>query len=352
MNKYYKPYRGGVIEIFEILRFPLICMVVLIHTLQADAKAYTMQSWYGDVLYFFQEAICRSAVPVFFIISGYLFFQNINQLDKNAYKSKVSSRIRTLLIPYLLWNLIAMIENLIKHLPILSSVFPNIHKQIIDLNYFVGAFWVMPNGGCPILYPFWYIRDLMVLIVISPIIYYMVKRIKMFLPISLFIGMLCEIRLLPGLSLSSMFFFSIGCYWALFKKDVFPNMYLVGSCLLCWIPLALADTMTRISCMHTLSVVCGAGAICCLGVLAKNSLHLSPNKQLQKTIFFIFAVHAILLGYISKVVFLALPSNNEWLCLILHLSVFILTMLSSIVSYNLMNKYFPKACILLTGGRK
>lgn len=327
-------------------------MVVLIHTLQGDNKVDTMQSWYGDVLYFFQEAICRSAVPVFFIISGYLFFQNISRFDKNTYKIKLRSRIKTLLVPYILWNLIAMTENLIKHLPMLSFVFPNINKQIIDINYFIGAFWVMPNGGCPILYPFWYIRDLMVLIVISPIIYYIVKRIKMFLPISLFVGMLCEIRLVPGLSLSSMFFFSIGCYWALFKKDILPNLYMVGSCLICWIPLALADTITRMSCMHTLSVVCGAGAICCLGRLAKNSLHIKPNKQLQKSIFFIYAVHAILLGYISKIAFLALPSNNEWVCLILHLSVFIFTMLSSIVSYNLINKYYPKVSIVLTGGRK
>ena len=174
----------------------------------------------------------------------------------------------------------------------------------------------------------------------------------MFLPISLFVGMLCEIRLVPGLSLSSMFFFSIGCYWALFKKDILPNLYMVGSCLICWIPLALADTITRMSCMHTLSVVCGAGAICCLGRLAKNSLHIKPNKQLQKSIFFIYAVHAILLGYISKIAFLALPSNNEWVRLILHLSVFIFTMLSSIVSYNLINKYYPKVSIVLTGGRK
>ena len=156
----------GVINLFEILRFPLICMVVLIHILQWDKKADIMQSWYSNVLYFFQEAICRSAVPVFFIISGYLFFQNITEFKKDIYSSKVKSRIRTLLIPYLLWNLIALIENLTRHLPMLSSVFPNSHKQIIDVYYFIGAFWAI-DGGCPILYPFWYIRDLMVLILIS-----------------------------------------------------------------------------------------------------------------------------------------------------------------------------------------
>lgn len=350
MNKSYDPKRGET-KIFEILRFPLICMVVLIHTLQCDKKVYIMQSWYGDVLYFIQEAICRSAVPVFFVISGYLFFHNITEFKKDIFLSKVRSRIHTLLVPYLLWNLIALTENLIKHLPMLSSIFPNIHKQIIDFNYFIGSFWIMPNGNGPILYPFWYIRDLMVLIVISPIIYYMLKKLRKFFLFLLLAGMFCEIKLLPGLSLSSMFFFSVGGYWALFKKNDSPNIFLVSSCLLCWIPIALADTITRIAYMHTLSVVCGAGAICCLGVIAKDIFHLSPKQTLQKTIFLVYAIHAILLEYISMTVFLALPSNSEWACLILHIVVFVLTMLSSILSYHLMTKYFPKASKVLTGRR-
>ena len=89
MNKSYNLHRGGVIELFEILRFPLICMVVLIHTLEGDEKIGIMQSWYGNILYFIQEALCRSAVPVFFIISGYLFFHNIIDFKKEAYSSKV-----------------------------------------------------------------------------------------------------------------------------------------------------------------------------------------------------------------------------------------------------------------------
>lgn len=173
----------------------------------------------------------------------------------------------------------------------------------------------------------------------------------MFFQILLLVGMFCGIKLLPGLSFSSMFFFSVGSYWALLKKDYSPNLFLLGSCLICWIPIALADTITRFPNMHTLSVVCGAGAICCLGVIAKDYLHLKQNQALQKTIFFVYAIHAILLGYISKIVFLIISSNSEWMCLLLHIVVFVLTMLSSILSYHLMTKYFPKACKLLTGGR-
>ena len=97
--------------------------------------------------------------------------------------------------------------------------------------------------------------------------------------------------------------------------------------------------------------MCGAGAICCLGVIAKEYFCTKPIEVLQKSIFFVYAIHALLLGYISKIIFLALPSNNEWICLSLHFVVFVLTMLSSILLYHITKKYFPKVCGMLTGGR-
>lgn len=51
---------------------------------------------------------------MFCIISGYLFFQGLNTVDcfKEKYKLKLKSRVRTLLVPYLLWNIIFEIYRL------------------------------------------------------------------------------------------------------------------------------------------------------------------------------------------------------------------------------------------------
>lgn len=154
---------GGGVEAFDFLRFPLICMVVLIHTLQGDTYKENMALWYGNVIYFFQEALSRSAVPVFFVISGYLFCYNMDRWDWTTYYGKLKKRVYTLLIPYLIWNSIALCETSIKHLPLLSSFFPNIYKQELNSMFLIGAYWTTPDGSCPILYPFWYIRDLMVI---------------------------------------------------------------------------------------------------------------------------------------------------------------------------------------------
>ncbi len=148
-----KQIRGGQIEIFDFLRIPLICIVVLIHTLQADEHV-EFGILYHDALYFFQESIGRSAVPVFFVISGYMFFYKVAGLTTEIYKSKLKRRVKSLLIPYLIWNALALLECCIKHLPVLAGLFPNIVNQSIDFFYCIKSFWCTPDSTCPIYYPF------------------------------------------------------------------------------------------------------------------------------------------------------------------------------------------------------
>ena len=47
--------------------------------------------------------LMETCVPFFFMISGYLFFRTYEQAKA---KEKIVSRARTLLIPYLIWNII------------------------------------------------------------------------------------------------------------------------------------------------------------------------------------------------------------------------------------------------------
>src|SRR5574344_1966684 len=98
----------------DALRFPLIIMVVFIHTPGSPdlwstninwAEMDAMQ-WYNVLRLLFSIIIPNIAVPSFFLISGYLFFITFKSWDTSLYKSKVKRRIYTLLIPYFLWCLI------------------------------------------------------------------------------------------------------------------------------------------------------------------------------------------------------------------------------------------------------
>lgn len=83
------------------LRFFLIIMVVFLH-------AYTTNEDNAvdlDIINTIYR-LGKCAVPSFFFISGYLFFVNY---DVHKWKQKISSRFKTLFIPYVLWNCITCI---------------------------------------------------------------------------------------------------------------------------------------------------------------------------------------------------------------------------------------------------
>ena len=91
------------------LRFPLTTGVVFIHFSLADGLTinkvqYGMENpeWYLHIVNFFSEVLARICVPLFYIISGYLFF-NRREFSGSMYRQKLKSRFRTLLMVKVWW---------------------------------------------------------------------------------------------------------------------------------------------------------------------------------------------------------------------------------------------------------
>lgn len=100
----------------DFLRFPLIVGVILIHTSPASLvvngtyqDAISVYPVYSTLYTLCSQILARLAVPIFFIISGFLFFYHTPVFDKSAYWSKLKKRARTLLVPYLLWNALVIL---------------------------------------------------------------------------------------------------------------------------------------------------------------------------------------------------------------------------------------------------
>ena len=200
---------------FKTLRFPLAILVVFIHSVgNIDAPFYNFRS-------FFSHEFCKFAVPVFFIISGYLFYQKVDlKFNFNLYKNKLHSRIYSLFIPYVLWNLIALIIDYIKNVTTDNSWInynSNSIFEIIKLS-------ILGNEmGFPINLPLWYIRDLILLCVISPAIFYILrnKKIGIIYIFILLILYLVDVGL--PINIVGLLYFNIGAYFSINNINIILN---------------------------------------------------------------------------------------------------------------------------------
>ena len=159
---------------------------------------------YGDlaVYGFFQKnltnAFCRVFQPIFFGLSGYLFFRNISH-SKWIYTEKVKKRFFTLFVPYVFFNILW------------GALIPFFHQ-----NSFLNTPWFYR----PALGQLWFLRDLMICVMLAGPLFFLISKIKnkflfFLLACSMFQLLIKEFSI--GYSLIS---FSIGAYIAVGKIDV------------------------------------------------------------------------------------------------------------------------------------
>lgn len=146
------------------LRVFLPVLVVLIHNNSAavpnTAVSYAIKTLCSEIL-------ARSAVPLFFFISGYLLFRR-----RETYGSVLKKKARTLLVPYLLWNgIVVGLFALGQSAPYVSRFFQDESSRVAHYTLFqwLDAFLGLNGHGYPAAYQFWFVRDLMILTALFPL---------------------------------------------------------------------------------------------------------------------------------------------------------------------------------------
>lgn len=150
-------------------------MVVLIHARFTDISMgnvnyiFDLQQYpiYSNLSFLISKLIAGIAVPLFYVFSGYFFFYNTSSFTVNDYLGKLKKRVKTLLIPYIFWNL-AVIAFYFAAQTFLPSMMSGNNKLIVDYTLvdWFRAFWNY-NNEMPISYQLWFIRDLIVVVLMS-----------------------------------------------------------------------------------------------------------------------------------------------------------------------------------------
>ena len=324
-------------RVISLLRWPLTVLVVFIHVRRPETSA--VEEWW-------LRNICSVAVPVFFMISGILFFQG--HWSTIAYTSKLKKRVHTLLIPYLLWCLIALIV----------LVAPHVTKYEYTIGNVLSCFWAtqysfLHEGSSPIDFPLWYVRDLMVCCLMAPIYYHIIKKTHALLPIVGFILFSLSYKIPTiGISTDSVAFFSLGAFYSIWKynpakmnkKPLYVLSTIALGVLLADIWLYTNPIYSKINQVTILLLIFVIFPWACK--IARNSSHITETIiRWGGYSFIIYSSHAIIIRHISSFTY----SINGIPSVIAYILTAVVTLTICMI-FSMILKRFPRINTLL-GGR-
>lgn len=200
---------------FQIANLFATILVVSIHY---NTKRFIDVSDGITANYLFQESfingVGRIAVPFFALTAGLFFFSRFNTLFD--YYPQLRKRIRTIIIPYLFASTLIFVIEYCYRVLLKGMDFPIDPIKNILL--------------APLAIQFWFLRDLIILIIISPLIW-VLTRYSGILFTSLLVGywLAVDAEFMPFLegrrliTIETLTFFSIGC-WLSNKTDKLEQM--------------------------------------------------------------------------------------------------------------------------------
>ena len=344
-------------QVIEWLRFPLAVAVVLLHAGEGTTGGMYDADFSGTLRIVLSQGICRIAVPVFFFFSGFLFFTGLREWDTQVWLEKIKKRARTLLLPYILWNILALLIGFgygWLRARVNPEVVPLSLLETLQRNGGLNIFWAS-TFSCPINYPLWFIRDLIIFVAMTPGIFFLVRKCRLWGVAALFIAF----GLTGSRDLEGLFFFILGAYFQLsgidflrvFRRFKWPAylLSLAGIVLIAY----TWYTPEIFKYVKYLFVFVGAVAVINLAAALAERGWAKPHPFLTASSFFVFASHGILIlhDFAQYITMRILPFGSvAGKCLALFAKA-TLAVGICLCLFALMKKWTPKTLGVLTGNR-
>lgn len=293
-----KPKSVSQFDIINALRLPLIVLVTYAHSYGGVMEGYSVFGcgWdsYEVLKIVTSQTLVKLAMPTFFVMSGYLFFANVEQFNKEIYWMKIRRRVKTLLIPYIIWNLLMAVKLKTFHLSI---------------------FWEPANM------PLWFLRDLMIVSILTPIMYIGVRKLNYWIFILLLPIYLTGINAIqPGQNPYAICFFTLGAYLSI------QSINLVKVCLkmekvayFLSVLLALAMILTYPSIAYTFFTLCfrvvSVVTVFCLAhrILSGTTKRI-PQTACDASYFIYLAHYVFFFSFIDTAIFSLFGTSTTSLC--------------------------------------
>lgn len=293
------------------------------------------------------------AVPGFFMVSSYLFYRNF-KWAKLACKWK--SRIRTILVPYLLWNFLYYAGyGAATRLPAIQGL---IGKPPVPFNLESLLDALVNYTYNPV---FWYLYQLILLIVLAPVIYAVFRNtVAGGAALGLMVFALWKGWDFPCLNMDALFYYCTAAYISLHRTawggfaEKRPNrrQLLLGTGVLAVLLVFLVlggRPGSPLFASPLLTVLVRLWGVCAAWFLL-GSICLPPAGEWMKHNFFLYAIHFAWVRLFNKLGARLLPAQPA-AALVTYLLMPLLMVLMSTLLVKALNSTLPRLYRLLAGGR-
>ncbi len=357
------------------LRFILAVIVVFIHskieqgTIDfADGSMQITFPLYVKIIQaIFTDVLGGVSVPLFFVISAYLFFAKPKSVKEN-----VKSKLKSIVVPYIFWTVLTIFLYFVAQSFSFSRNYFSKPENIIrswHFSDFVQAFFARKTSYLdtyyhPLVYQFWYVRNLLTFMIFSPIIKFLAGRF----PLSYFCAVLAATLLRitgvfsdPLWIFPALFYFSLGFYAVNHIQKIldfldsiqwkdFSFAYIVFVALSMFCGFSENSASAVVSFLRTIFTILLFVKLA--GNFAKNETVSKKLSELSAYSFWIYAAHApFVVVSIKKLISRAIPMHGGFILVQFFLTVFLCTTFLLIFGFML-KKFLPGVFAFITGGRK
>ena len=345
---------------FRFLSFVSAVLVVLIHMPHPEFARLSFDWWCVEVVL---DTFTRVAVPYFFFVSGLLLFRNY-ETGLTWYCNVLGKRIRTLLIPFLLANILALVISIAKTMA--SVVWHGYPASVLAHEVCRCAYLALGVDFTkfPLVGSLWFVRNLLVLITMSPLVYWFVVRNKKIGAVViaatfvLWVSPLSNIQFFRiGFSFEGLFWFILGAYFSSSIVYWHPSRNSKRLCYVSFLLMLIFGVAARIWMPEdfaivgrAMSITAGLVFIFKIYDIMADRLRSILRSPILSTSFFIYMFQFIPLIPVSFVVVKckSIPMGCGTLVV---LSTWVVTTITLVAVSLTSRKKWPKAYAFMLGGR-
>ncbi len=331
----------------------LVLMVVFIHAQNVNDRinGFEASPWNRNFQDFISSGLCFIAVPLFFMMSGFFFFREVMTLGD--FVPLIKKRVKTLLVPYFIVSLLGICFFIfLQSVPFAKKYFNN---QLDLAPLALLKTWLL----FPLPYQLWFLRNLFVLSLLSPLIYWIVKKGRIYTICVLTLAWLLITDLLLHNLILCFWAFSFGAYCRIHRMELVSRHQMKPHSILFvlfWFAAVAVAMLVKLPgldfVLSNLSIILGILAIWKIfDERFVSDIYGKPGvKYLKQFAFLVYLFHEPLLTIFIKILF-SIGGISDFSSVIAYFLAPALSICLCVVIAISLKKYFIKGYQLVSGNR-